>query len=93
MVIQVLGIVLLSLYDGFSKAEEVEIVHMSIWLQIHKLSDVYCKKELVEKLIKKAGKVLELRLHGNSRGDYLRVRVRHDIREPLTKFVIIIRGK
>lgn len=47
----------------------------------------------MEKLIKNAGKIFELRLHGNSRGDYIRVRVCHDVREPLTKFVSIIREK
>jgi hypothetical protein len=85
--------VLLHPYDGLSKAEEVEFFHIPIWLQIHKLPDGYCKKEIVEKLIKNAGEVLEVRLQGNSRGDYIRVRVKHDVREPLTKFVSIVRGK
>ncbi|KAE8818720.1 hypothetical protein D1007_03539 [Hordeum vulgare] len=49
-------------YDGMSKAEDHTITHMAIWLQIHKLPDGYCKKEFVEKLIKNAGKVLEVRL-------------------------------
>lgn len=31
--------VLLSPYDGFTNADEVQIVHMPIWLQAHKLSD------------------------------------------------------
>lgn len=66
-------VVLLQPYDGFSKAEEIEIFHMPIWLQIHKLPDGYCKNNLVEKLIKKAGEVLEIQLQGNSRGDYIRV--------------------
>lgn len=47
----------------------------------------------MEKLIKKAGKVLEIRITGNTRGDYIRVRARHDVREPLTKFVSIVHTK
>lgn len=86
-------VVLSSPYDGFNKVEEIEIVHMPIWLQIHKLTDVYCKKELVEKLVKNAGNVLYIRLNGNSRGDYIQVHVRHDVREPLKNFVSIICGK
>ncbi|KAE8779203.1 hypothetical protein D1007_47738 [Hordeum vulgare] len=46
--------VLMCQYDGFSKAEEVEMVHMPIWLQIHKLQDPYCKQHIVEKLLKGA---------------------------------------
>lgn len=85
--------VLLQLYDGFTPAEEVEFLHMPIWLQIHKIPDVYCKKEMVEKLLRNSGKILEMRLNGNSRGDYIRVRVQHDVTKPLTKFVSIVRAK
>ena len=85
--------VLLSPYDGFTQAEEVSIVHLPIWLQIHKLPDGYCKHNLVEKLLKNSGKILEMQLNGNSRGDYVRVQVRHDVRQPLTKFVSIVKGK
>jgi hypothetical protein len=84
--------VLLCPYDGFTKTEEVSIVHMPIWLQIHKLPDVYCKKNIVEKLLKGAGEIMEMRLEGNIRGDYVRIRVKHDITTPLTKYVSIVRG-
>ncbi|XBI42001.1 hypothetical protein VPH35_126394 [Triticum aestivum] len=80
-------------YDGFSNAEEVPIVHMPIWLQIHKLPDGYCRQDLIAKLLRSVGEVLETRITGNSRGDYVRVRVQHDIRKPLTKFVSIVKGK
>ncbi|KAI4998449.1 hypothetical protein ZWY2020_053791 [Hordeum vulgare] len=85
--------VLLTQYDGFTKAEEVPILYMPIWLQIHKLPYGYCRHELIVKLLRSAGEVLETRINGNSRGDYVRVRVRHDIRRPLTRFVSIVKGK
>ncbi|KAE8802272.1 hypothetical protein D1007_22153 [Hordeum vulgare] len=72
-------LVLLCPYDGFSRAEDVMFDHMPIWLSIHKLPDPYCKKEIVEKLLKGAGEILEMRLNDNIRGDYVRVRVNHDI--------------
>ncbi|XBH82927.1 hypothetical protein VPH35_071475 [Triticum aestivum] len=75
--------VLLCLYDGFTKADEV----------IHKLLDPYCKQEIVGKLLKGGCKILEMRLNGNTRGDYIRVRVEHDIKLPLTKFVSIVRSQ
>ncbi|XBI35242.1 hypothetical protein VPH35_120948 [Triticum aestivum] len=85
--------VLLVPYDGFTNTEEVPIDYMPIWLQIHKLPDGYCRHDLITKLLRSAGEVLETRLNGNSRGDYVRVRVKHDIRKPLTKFVSIVKGE
>jgi hypothetical protein len=35
-------------YDGFMKVDEVPMVFMPIWLQIHKLPDGFCKKGIVE---------------------------------------------
>ncbi|KAE8786127.1 hypothetical protein D1007_40029 [Hordeum vulgare] len=80
-------------YDGYSEATYVPMVHMPIWLQIHKLSDGYCRADVVEKLLRSLGKIVETRIAGNSRGDYIRVRVKHDVRRPLTKFVSIVKGK
>ncbi|KAI4970481.1 hypothetical protein ZWY2020_001395 [Hordeum vulgare] len=85
--------ILMCPYDGFSKTYEIEIVHMPIWLQIHKLPDAYCKQSVVEKLLKDAGEILDMRLNGNTHGDYVRVRVKHDIQRALTKFVSIVRAK
>ena len=34
-----------------------------------------------------------MRLNGNTRGDYIRVRVNHNIKQPLTKFVSIVRAQ
>ena len=80
-------------YDGFRKAEEVEFHHLPIWLQIHKLPDPYCQQNIVEKLLKNSGDIMEMCLNGNTRGDYVRVRVKHDIRQALTKYVSIVRAK
>ncbi|KAE8818124.1 hypothetical protein D1007_04231 [Hordeum vulgare] len=68
-------------------------ITMPMWLQIHKLPDPYCKKEIVEKLLKGAGEIPEMCLNGNICGDYVRVKVNHDIQQPLTKFVSIVRAK
>ncbi|KAE8768392.1 hypothetical protein D1007_60131 [Hordeum vulgare] len=39
-------------YDGYSEATDVPMVHMPIWLQIHKLPDGYCRADVVEKLLR-----------------------------------------
>lgn len=70
-------VMLLLSYDGLSRAEVAQFMHMTIWLQIHKLPYGYCNEDIVKKPIKKAGKVLEVRLSGNSHGDYIRIRVHH----------------
>ncbi|KAI4988383.1 hypothetical protein ZWY2020_030013 [Hordeum vulgare] len=80
-------------YDGYSEATDVPMVHMPIWLQSHKLPDGYCRADVVEKLLRSSGEILETRIAGNFRGDYIRVRVKHDVRKPLTKFVSIVKGK
>ncbi|KAE8818794.1 hypothetical protein D1007_03392 [Hordeum vulgare] len=59
---------ILAPYDGFTKAKEVPIVFMPIWLQIHKLPDGYCRHALIVKLLRNAGDVLETRINGNSGG-------------------------
>ncbi|KAE8767664.1 hypothetical protein D1007_60944 [Hordeum vulgare] len=45
------------------------------------------------KLLKDAREIMDMRLNGNTRGDYVRLRVKHDVDQPLTKFVSIVRGK
>lgn len=66
---------------------------MPIWLQIHKLSDDYCRKNFIEKLLKNARKGLEVRINGNLWGDHVRVRVKHDVCKTLTTFFSIFMGK
>ncbi|KAE8805115.1 hypothetical protein D1007_18858 [Hordeum vulgare] len=85
--------VMIASYDEFTRAENVPMFNMPIWLQIHKLSDGCCRHDLIVKLMRSAGEVLETWINGNSRGDYVRVRINHDIRKPLTKFVSIVKDK
>ena len=68
------------------------MVFMPIWLQIHSLPEGFYKEKIVQHLLRNSGKILEMRLNGNTRGDYIRIRIRHDISQPLTKFVSIVRG-
>jgi hypothetical protein len=83
--------VILEPYDGFSRAEDIELFFMPIWAQIHELPEAYCKKKVVRQLIEKAGeKAMEVKITGNW-GNYVRVRIRYDVRKPLLRFVSFIR--
>ncbi|KAK1627889.1 hypothetical protein QYE76_002204 [Lolium multiflorum] len=83
--------VLLEPYDGFSRAQDIELFFMPIWAQIHELPEAYCKEKVVKQLIEKAGeKAMEVKITGNW-GNYVRVRIRYDVRKPLLRFVSFIK--
>ncbi|KAE8804065.1 hypothetical protein D1007_20028 [Hordeum vulgare] len=64
-------IVLMVSYDAFTRAEEVPMVFMPIWLQIHKIPEGFCKKNIVENLLRNSGEILEVRLNGTISGGVL----------------------
>jgi hypothetical protein len=69
----------------------VELFFMPIWAQIHELPEAYCKEKVVKQLVEKAGeKAMEVKTTGNW-GNYVRVRIRYDVRKPLLRFVSFIR--
>jgi hypothetical protein len=80
-------------YDGFSAPETVDLNFFSTWVQIHKLPVGYRKDATIKNLIeKKVGKVIEIQLDVKGDGNFVRAKVRLDVRKPLARFVSISRG-
>jgi hypothetical protein len=83
--------VIIEPYDGLSRAEEKELFHIKLWIQIHELPEGYCKSKIITQLVERAGlEVITVKTEG-IRGNYVRVRVRFDVRKPLARCVSIIR--
>jgi hypothetical protein len=80
-------------YDGLALPETVDLNFFTTWIQIHKIPVGYRKQEsLIKNLTeKKVGKVLETQLDVKGAGNFVRVRVRFDVRKPLARFVSISR--
>lgn len=80
-------------YDGLSSPDSVDLNFIDVWLQIHKLPDGYRSESLVKNLVeKKIGKVSEVETSLQGIGNFVRARVKIDVRKALVRFVSISRG-
>jgi hypothetical protein len=80
-------------YDGLVPPESIDLNFLAVWVQVHKLPDGYRGETLVKNLVeRKVGSdaVVDKTPHGL--GDFIRVRVKLDLRKPLARFVTISRA-
>jgi hypothetical protein len=79
-------------YDGLSPTESVDLNYFDAWIQIHKLPVGYRNDALIRNLTqKKIGKVISTELKIQGQGNFVRVRVKLDVRKVLARFVTISR--
>ena len=77
-------------YDGFSKPESIKLNKLQTPCQIHKLPDAVLKNEtFVKNMAKRIGEVQEIQiaLPSGFVGKFIRVRVKIDVDNKLTRFV------
>jgi hypothetical protein len=87
------SVVCIEPYDGLSVPEAVDLNFFSTWVQIHKVPIGYKNKALITNLTeKKVGHVEEVQLNVQGAGNFVRVRVRLDVRKVLARFVSMVRG-
>jgi hypothetical protein len=81
-------------YDGLAPTESVDLNFINVWIQIHKLPIGYRNESLIKNLVeKKVGKCISVELNVQGIGNFVRVRVRLDVRLPLARVVTISREK
>ncbi|KAM0861733.1 hypothetical protein ACQ4PT_045697 [Festuca glaucescens] len=81
--------VLIEDYDGLSDPEKFVFGGIYVWAQIHGIRELYRKKEVVDDLARRVGKIKEVQMAPKLfyDGNYVRIRVRVDISKPLMWFV------
>ena len=82
-------------YDVLSNPETIKLHRLETWSQIHKLPDAVLKNEgFVRNMAKRIGEVQELQitLPSGFIGQFIRVWVKLDVAQKLTRFVSFTRS-
>ena len=89
------GALIMAEYDGFSNPESIKLNRLETWCQIHKLPDVVLMNGIfVKNMAKRIGEVeeLQIKLPSGYIGQFIRVRVKLDVDQKLTRFVSFTRA-
>jgi hypothetical protein len=69
-------------YDGLANPETIDLNFITTWIQIHKIPVGYRKKSFITNLTeKKVGKVIDLQLELQGAGNFIRVKLKLDVRK------------
>jgi hypothetical protein len=85
--------VIIEPYDGLAATESINLNYIAVWIQIHKLPVGYRNKSLITNLVeKKVGKVIEVETAVQGIGNFVRARVKIDVRRSLARVVSLSRA-
>jgi hypothetical protein len=88
------NIVCIEEYDGLVDPESIDLNFFDTWIQIHKLPIGYRNEALIKNLTeKKVGKVIKVEKRVHGLGNFIRVRVRLDVRKIIARVVTISRNR
>jgi hypothetical protein len=81
-------------YDGLAPTDTIDLNHFETWIQIHKLPVGYRNETLIKNLTERnIGKAIKVETAVHGLGNFVRVRVRLDVRKKLARVVTISREK
>ncbi|KAE8799307.1 hypothetical protein D1007_25438 [Hordeum vulgare] len=83
-------------YDGKGKPHTVALDRVQVWAQIHDTPELYRREGILDQLARRIGQVKSMEMNPNRffEGNYVRVRVKIKIDEPLVRFTPLkIRGE
>jgi hypothetical protein len=87
------NVVIIEPYDGLSPTDAIDLNSFDAYIQIHKLPIGYRDKAMIKNLMeKKVGKVLSVETAIPGVNNFIRVRVKFDVRKVLAHFVTVVRG-
>jgi hypothetical protein len=87
------NVVIIEPYDGLSPTDFVDLNLFDAYIHIHKLPIGYRDKDMIKNLVeKKVGKVISVETAIPGVNNFIRVRVKFDVRKVLARFVTVVRG-
>jgi hypothetical protein len=86
------NVVTIEEYGDFADPDTINMNCLAVWVQIHKLPDGYRSESLIKNLAsKKLGTAVEVDSNSHGLGNFIRVKVRLDLRKLVGRFVTISR--
>ncbi|XBH89776.1 hypothetical protein VPH35_081604 [Triticum aestivum] len=75
-------------YDGKGKPDLVQLDRVHVWAQIHDTPELYRKEIIVDQLARRIGQVKSVEMNPNRvfEGNYVRVRAKIKLADPLVRF-------
>ncbi|XBJ12109.1 hypothetical protein VPH35_016693 [Triticum aestivum] len=75
-------------YDGKGKPDLVQLDRVHVWAQIHDTPELYRKEMIVDQLARRVGQVKSVEMNPNRvfEGNYVRVRAKIKLVDPLVRF-------